>query len=145
MKKFILGFVAVLAVIAMLYFAYPFIRGFFGGAGGGPVSPENLNPAVKEYGSLQVMLDGKVKSLVDVEVDLGKINDASGPTGPMSFAVTDIHGTATFGKVPVGDYDIFFNTNHFPSGYDFPKPNRFSVSIEKDQNIIKRIDLAPKQ
>ncbi|MBI2055218.1 MAG: carboxypeptidase regulatory-like domain-containing protein [Candidatus Sungbacteria bacterium] len=142
MKKFILGFVAALIVTAIVYFAYPIIRGFF--SGGGPVSPENLKPGVKDYGSLRVEIFGRGNPLADVEVDLGEIG-SNGPTGPMSFAVTDSSGVASFEKVPIGNYDIFFNAYHFPSEYNLPQPDRVSVSIVKDQITQKRIDLAPKQ
>ncbi len=139
MKKFALGFISALAVIAVIFFVYLAIRSFSGG--GGPVSPENLKPGVKDYGTLRVEVFGKGNPLVDVEVDLGEIG-SSGPTGPMSFTVTDSAGLALFEKVPVGNYDIFFNTNHFPSGY--VPPQRVNVSIAKDQVLQKRIDLAQK-
>ncbi len=138
MKKFVLGFISALAVIAVLFLAYLALRGSF--SGGGPVSPENLKPGIKDYGSLRVEVFGKGSPLGDVEVDLGEIGP-SGPTGPMSFAVTDSSGVAVFEKVPVGNYDIFFNSNHFPSGY--VPPQRVSVNIAKDQVMQKRVDLAP--
>lgn len=140
MKKFVIGFVSALAVVAVLFFGYLALRSLSGG--GGPVSPENLKPGVKDYGSLRVEVFGGGRPLADVEIDLGEIG-SNGPTGPMSFAVTDPTGAASFEKVPVGSYDIFFNANHFPNGY-IP-PQRVSVSIAKDRVVQKRIDLTPKQ
>lgn len=140
MKKFTLGFVSAVVVAAVLFFAYLAIRSLSGG--GGPVSPENLKPGVKDYGSLRVEVFGRGNPLADVEVDLGEIG-SNGPTGPMSFTITDSSGVASFEKVPVGSYDIFFNSNHFPNGY--VPPQRVSISIAKDQIVQKRIDLAQKQ
>jgi hypothetical protein len=140
MKKFILGFISALVLVGLIYFAYPFIRSFFSGAS--PVSPESLNPSVKDYGSLRVEIFGKGNPLADVEVDLGKIG-SSGPTGPMSFLITDSSGLVVFKNVPVGSYNIFFNDYHFPNGYVMPR--YFLVNITKDQNTQERIDLAPKQ
>lgn len=140
MKKFVWGFVSALAVIAVLFVGYLAIRQF--SSSGGPVSPENLKPGVKDYGSLRVTVFGKGSPLSDVEVDLGEVG-SNGPTGPMSFVVTDSSGLASFPKVPVGNYDIFFNSYHFPGGYTAPQ--HVSVSIAKDQVVQQRIDLAPKQ
>ncbi len=140
MKKFILGFITALGLVALVYFSYPFIRGFFGG--GGPVSPENLNPKIKDYGSLRVEIFGKGNPLGDVEVDVGNI----GPKGPESFTtmVTDTKGIALFEKIPIGTYDIFFNGYHFPKGYEIPKERNY-ITIVKNQLAQKRIDLAPQQ
>lgn len=139
-KDVMLGFISALVIVAVLFFAYLAIRSL--SSGGGPVSPENLKPNVKDYGSLRVEIFGKGNPLADVEVDLGEIG-SNGPTGPMSFVVTDSGGLASFEKVPVGSYDIFLNSNHFPNGYALPQ--RVSISIAKDQIVQKRIDLAPKQ
>lgn len=139
MRRFIFGFISALVAVAVIFIAYLVIRSFFGS---GPVSPQNLKPGVKDYGTLRIEVFGKGNPLGDVEVDLGEVGP-NGPTGPMSFAVTDTNGLAVFEKVPVGDYDIFFNANHFPKGY--VAPPSVSVSIAKDQVAQKRIDLAPKQ
>ncbi len=140
MKKFIFGFISALVFIGVIYFGYLFIRGFF--SGGGPVSPENLNPAVQDYGSLRVEIFGKGNPLSDVEIDVGVI----GSQGPEAFTyvVTDANGVALFEKLPVGVYDIFFNGYRFPEGYEVPK-ERHSIRIAKDQLTQKRIDMAPKQ
>ncbi len=140
MKKFVLGFVSALVLAGLAYFAYPVISGFFGG--GGPVSPRNLKPGATDYGTLRVEVFGKGNPLPDVEVDLGEIGP-NGPAGPMSFMVTDDGGLALFENVPIGAYDVFFNTNHFPAGYAVPR--NVSVNVVKDQVAQKRIDLAPKQ
>ncbi len=139
MKKYILGFFTALVVVGLLFLSFIAIRSF---SGGGPVSPENLKPGVQDHGSLRVEIFGRGNPLADVEVDVGKIGP-NGPSGPMSFAITDSNGAASFENVPVGTYDIFFNTNHFPVGYAFPQ--RVSVSVVKDQIVQKRIDLAPKE
>lgn len=138
MKKYILGFISALVLIAIIFVVFLFIRG---SGDKGPVSPVDLKPEVTDYGILRVEVFGKGKPLADVEVDLGEIG-SSGPTGPMSFMVTDAGGLATFENVPVGSYDIFFNTNHFPAG--FAPPKSVAVNIVKDQVVQKRIDLAPK-
>ena len=139
MKKFILGFISGVIVVVIVFLIFLFIRGSFNGSG--PVNPESLNPNVKDYGSLRVEVFGKGNPLSNIEVDLGKVG-SGGPTGPMSFTVTDSNGIASFDKVPIGKYDIFFNTNHFSN--DYIPPQKTSVSIAKDQLTQKRIDLSPK-
>lgn len=139
MKNFILGFVAALISVALIYFGYPLVSGFFGGRM--PVSPEELNLGVKDYGTLRIEVFGKGQPIVGVAVDLGKIGP-KGPTGPMSELQTDERGVALFEKVPVGTYDIFWNSNDFPAG-EFSQPARIQVDILKSQIVAKRIDLTP--
>jgi hypothetical protein len=138
MKNIFIGFASALILIGVIYFAYGMLRG---ASNSGPVSPQNLKPGVNDYGTLQVAVFGKGAPLPDVEVDVGEVG-SNGPTGPMSYAVTDTSGTALFENVPVGTYDVFFNTNHFPAGY--MPPQRVPVSISQGQITQKRIDLAPK-
>ena len=136
MKKFIFGFIAALALVALIYFGYPLIRGFQGDSG--PVAPEQLNPDAKEFGELKVGVFSGSQPLAGVEVDLGKIGP-SGPVGAMSAVKTDSQGTALFQKVPVGAYDIFWNLNAFPGGYSVP--SNIPVEILKDKITEKRVEL----
>lgn len=140
MRKFILGFVSALLFVGIIYLTYPFVSGFIGGPK--LVSPENLNPSVKDYGSLRVEIYGKGNPLAGVEVDLGII----GPKGPelMTIVTTDDQGAALFEKVPTGTYDLFFNGFQFPEGYVIPR-ERYFAEIVKDQQTEKRIDLIPEQ
>ncbi len=137
MKKFIFGFGAALALIALIYFGYPFIRGFQGG--GGPVAPEQLNPGAKDFGVLKVIVFENNQPIAGVEVDLGKIGP-DGPVGPMSAIKTDSQGSALFEKVPVGAYDIFWNLNAFPDGY--MPPSNITVEILKDKTTEKKVELS---
>ncbi len=136
MKKFILGFISALALVAIIYFGYPFIRGF--GGGNGPVAPKDLNPGMTDFGILKVSVFANSQPMAGVEVDLGKIGP-NGPEGAMSAIKTNEQGVALFEKVPVGVYDIFWNLNSFPKGYD-PSKN-ISVEILKDKTLEKRIEL----
>jgi|SRR3989344_4937438 len=141
MKKFILGFISACVLVGLIYFGYPIIRGFFGGSGG-PVSPSELNPEVKDFGILRVEVFGKGQPIADVAVDLGKIGPR-GPEGAMSEVRTDVNGVALFENVPVGVYDIFWNLTAFPQEYN--QPATISVEIKKGQTTQKRINLTPKQ
>lgn len=137
MKRFIFGFAAALAVIAVLYFAYPIIRGFFGG-GGGPMIPSELMPGATVFGNLKVQIMGGGKPLPNVEVDLGQ------PGGRMSYALTDSDGIAFFLNVPVGGYNIFFNDLNYPK--EFARVSSLiPVEIAKDTTTEKKIELTPKQ
>lgn len=136
MKNFILGFVAALILAAIIYAAYPIIRGFFGG--GGPVAPSELMPGAKVFGNLKVQITGAGKPVPNLEVDLGQ------PGGRMSFAMTDTNGKAFFLNVPVGAYNIFFNDLNYPK-----ELTRISsvipVEIVKDETTEKNIELKLKQ
>lgn len=136
MKNFIFGFVAGLALVGIIYMAYPFIRGFW--AGGGPVSPSELMPGAKVFGNLKVQIAGAGKPLPNVEVDLGQ------PGGRMSFTATDADGVAFFINVPVGAYNIFFNDLNYPKGFARVS-SVIPVEIAKDQTTEKKIDLELKQ
>ncbi len=142
MKKFVLGFISAVVLLGLIFLGFLFVRGFFIGGSSGPVTSENLVKDAKDFGSLRIDIFGKGQPLADVEVDLGTIG-SGGPAGPMSAIVTDAGGTALFGKVPVGNFDVFFNNYHFPEGYNVPQ--RVSVEIVKGQMTQKRVDLAPKQ
>ena len=135
MKNLILGFISALVLVTILYFGYPIIRGFFDS---GPMAPELLNPAVKDFGKLRVEVFGKGKPLTGLEVDLGD------PGGRMSYAITDAGGAAVFEKVSVGTFSIFFNDLNYPKEFE-RVPSPVSVQILKDQTIQKRIELTPKQ
>ena len=135
MKRFIFGFAVALVAVAVVYFAYPIIRGFFGG-GGGPVVPSELMPGAKVFGNLQVQILGGGKPLQDVEVDLGQ------PGGRMSFVLTDSDGIAFFLNVPVGGYNIFFNDLNYPE--EFARVSSvIPVEIVKDVTTEKKIELTP--
>ena len=135
MKSFILGFIAALVLIGVIYFGYPFIRGFFGG---GPVSPSELMPGAKVFGNLKVQLTGAGKPLPNIEVDLGQ------PGGRMSFTTTDADGVAFFLNVPVGAYNIFFNDLNYPKEFERVS-SVIPVEIAKDKTTEKKIDLKLKQ
>lgn len=130
-----------LVLVGIVYVGSLLLHGFFGGPA--PVASNNLVPGAHDFGSLTVLIFGKGQPLSNVEVDIGTVGER-GPTGPMSYAVTDAHGAATFEKVPVGNFNIFFNTNHFPAAYQTPLQSALpSVHIVKDQPAETRIDLAP--
>lgn len=146
MKKFILGFITALVLVGLIYWAYPFVSGFWGGRG--PVPAEELKPGATDFGALKVTVLGKGSPIADVEVDLGTIQTGKGPTGPMAVATTNEQGVAMFEKVPVGVYDIFWNGStvprpHFPQAYKQPF-SRLSVEILKGQVTEKKIELEPK-
>ncbi len=135
MKKFILGFVVAAVLLGGGFFAYR----FFGGSG--PVSPEMLKPDVTDYGTLKVTVLGQGRApLPDVEVDLGTIGKR-GPEGPMAFARTNSEGVALFERVPVGGYDVFWNSYFFPEEYS--QPSRALVEITKDKTTEKVFELSP--
>ncbi len=136
MKKFILGFVSASVLIALTYFGYPYIRGFFGGSQ--PVSPQELKPGVTDFGALRVKILGAGKPLSDLEVDLGE------PGGTMSYMLTDKDGVAFFENVPVGQLQIFFNDLNFPKEY-VRVSSPVIVNIVKDKITEKEIKLTPKQ
>ena len=136
MKKFILGFIAALALVGLIYFGYPIIRGFFGTSA--PVVPGLLNPEAKDFGSLKVEVFGKGNPVAGLEVDLGQ------PGGRMTYTMTDADGTATFEGVSVGNYNIFFNDLNYPK--EFARiSSAIPVEIVKDKTTEKRIELAPRQ
>lgn len=139
MKKFILGGAGVVVVAGLLYFGWSFIGGLFGG--GQPVAPQALKPGATEFGTLKVSVFGRGSPLAGVEVDLGTVS-TRGPTGPMAAVKTDAQGAVTFENVPVGTYDIFWNSYAFPSGYN--QPSRAQITISKNQITTKRFDLAPR-
>lgn len=135
MNKFFLGFVSAIVLIGLIYLGYLVIPGFFSS---GLVSPEELDPNAKDFGTLRVEVFGDGNPLSQVEVDLGKIGPG-GPIGKMSAVKTDESGTAVFKKVPVGTYDVFWNTYAFPKEYS--QPESISIEIIKDEIVIKRFDL----
>ena len=138
MKKIIWITLAAIILAAAGFAVSLFLRG----SSGQPVSPEMLKPGVSDYGALKVTISGKGQPVNDVEVDLGTLG-SSGPTGPMAFKVTDESGMVLFDKVPVGDYNIFFNTNHYPQGFAwYGQP--VSVKINKEQITDKTIELKAK-
>ncbi len=132
MKKFFLGFITALVLVALVYFGQSFIRGFFGG--GGPIAPEQLNPEAKDFGALKVEIFGAGKPVKDLEVDLGE------PGGRMSYTMTDNNGVALFEKVSIGVYSIFFNDVNYPKEF-VRVSSPISVKILKDQTTEKRIEL----
>lgn len=138
MKKFIFGFIAGIAITLVVFFGFSLIQNM----GFKPVSPDQLNPEAKEWGALRLEVFGKGQPISGVEVDLGKIGP-NGPEGPMSAMETDANGVVLFEKIPVGTYDVFWNSNDFPQ--NFNQPGRILIEITKDQTTLKRIDFAPKQ
>ncbi len=143
MKKFILGFIAALVLVGVGFGIYKFLTGAVGPGSSGPVSPEALKPGVSEYGTLKIIVLGKDKlPLSGVEIDLGTVG-AQGPEGPMAFQRTGTDGVALFEKVPVGAYDVFWNSYFFPKEYD--QPPKISVEIKKGQTTERTIELKIKQ
>lgn len=138
MKKIIWILAAVIILAGASFAAFLFFRG----SSGQPVSPEMLKPGVTDYGTLKVLIKGKGQPLNDVEVDLGTIS-SGGPTGPMTFKITDESGLALFENVPVGNYNVFFNTNHYPADFA-PYSEQVSVKINQGQTTEKTIELKTK-
>ncbi|OGG49054.1 hypothetical protein A3G63_00570 [Candidatus Kaiserbacteria bacterium RIFCSPLOWO2_12_FULL_52_8] len=140
MKNSTIGFLVAVVLLGVALGIFKYAPSLFS-VGPAPVTSDNLIIGSTDFGSLTVLVYGKGQPLSDVEVDLGTVG-ANGPTGSMSYTVTDANGVATFSKVPVGSFDIFFNTNRFPTGYAVPPQSKLpSVQIIKDQQIQKRIDL----
>ncbi|HXK36680.1 MAG TPA: carboxypeptidase-like regulatory domain-containing protein [Candidatus Paceibacterota bacterium] len=125
-------------IAAALAAGFMFLRDPFGG--GGPVSPSALKPGATEFGTLRVTVLADSRPVADVEVDLGTIGP-SGPTGAMSAVQTDDDGVAIFEQVPVGTYDLFWNDNAFPEGYQ--QPPDISITIAKDRTTDRTVILTP--
>lgn len=139
MKKFILGFIAALVLMGAGFGIYKFITGTVGPGSGGPVAPEALKPGVLDYGVLKIRVLGSGGApLSNVEIDLGTIG-AKGPEGPMAFLRTDKNGVALFEKVPIGAYDVFWNSYFFPKEYE--QPPKIKIEIIKGQTTEKTIEL----
>ncbi|MBN2197692.1 hypothetical protein JW698_00620 [Candidatus Wolfebacteria bacterium] len=139
MKNFILGIIITLIVIALIYWSYPFIIGFW--SSDKLLLPSELNSEAVDFGMLKVEVFGKGEPLSGVEVDLGKIG-STGPIGPMSALKTDKNGIVLFESVPIGIYDLFWNNYAFPKEYIQPSP--MSIEISKDELTEERIELIPK-
>lgn len=137
MKKFILWFVGALVIVGLIYFGYPVIRGFLGN--NAPVTPNQLNPEAKDFGTLKVEVSGKGRLIAGLEVDLGQ------PGGRMTYTMTDVNGVAIFENVSVGTYRIFFNDYNYPKEEFVRVASEIPVVIIKDQIIVKKIELMPKQ
>jgi len=129
---------AAFLLAAAIAVGYTYLRGSFGDTG--PVSPSALKPGATEFGTLQVTVLAEGRPMADVEVDLGTVGP-SGPTGAMSTMKTDVNGVALFEQVPVGTYDVFWNTNAFPQGYEVQRD--ISVTITKDTTTRKTVTLVP--
>lgn len=137
-KNFTLGFIAALVFIGIIYWAYPLI---FGIKSNEIVPPDELKHGSTDIGTLKVEIFANGAPLSGVEVYLGTIGD-NGPVGPMSIVKTNEHGLALFEPVPAGTYDIFWNAETFPQGYN--QPPVMSVEIARDKVIEKVIELIPK-
>lgn len=77
--------------------------------------------------------------LSNIEVNVSQ-EPGQPPVGGTMF--TDETGTAVFHVRP-GSYFIFFNSNNFPSGFDYPAPT--PVRVEEGQSNFHVITLMPKQ
>ena len=108
-----------------------------------PVSPKDLKPGATEFGALKVQVTGAGKPLPGLEVDLGKIEPGTGPTGPMAVLQTDSNGFVTFEPVPVGGYDLFFNSSNFPQ--EFEQLSRVPADVSKDKVTSLKIELVKKK
>ena len=137
-KNFILGFLAALIFIGIIYWGYPLISGIKSNE----IVPSNeLKHGSTDIGTLKVEIFANGAPLSGVEVYLGTIGN-NGPVGPMSAVKTNEKGLALFEPVPAGTYDIFWNTKTFPQGYN--QPPVMSVEITRDKVIEKVIELIPK-
>jgi len=132
-KKALLAFL----IAAVVAFGITYLRGT---SGGGPVVPSALKPGATEFGSLRVTVLALGQPVEGVEVDVGTMT-SSGPTGAMTVATTGADGVALFEQVPVGTFDIFWNLNVFPKGYQ--QPSGFPVTIVKNQTTAKTVTLTP--
>lgn len=110
MKKFILGFVSALILVAVAYYGYPVVNGFIFGFSnqGKPLAPSELMPGATAFGNLKIEVTSGGRAVTNLEVDLGQ------PGGRMSYTITDSYGIALFEKVSVGTYNVFFNDINFP-------------------------------
>ncbi len=137
-KNFVLGFLAALIFIGVIYFAYPLISGFRGIT---VVPPNELKRGSTDIGTLKIYVFAEGTPLSGVEVNLGTIGP-NGPVGPMSVVETDEQGLALFEPVPAGVYDVFWNNNNFP--FQYKQPPVMSIEIARDKVIEKTIELVQK-
>ncbi len=118
MRKFILGFIAALALIGIGYGVYYF-----------------LTP--RDFGDLKVTATSNGKPVAGLEIDVDK------KPGPPKYRIdTDENGIALFEKLPVGAYAVFFNDASFPSDrLEKPEGGIIWVDVAKDQMTETKINL----
>ena len=145
MKKLILGFVVVLAVIVAGYIAFKFLFT----SGGIPIGErtavkcstasntcEQFTPT-KDGGSLKItILSYTGIAAKDLEVDLGTKPGAA----EYYMKYTDKNGIAEFDGILPGSYIVYFNGTTFIKDYGSPTTTE-RVEINKNQTAEKTIIL----
>lgn len=118
MKNYILGFISALILVALAYGGYRLYPGLQRAKVLNELeSPcAILNPSAGEFGQVRVALSAGSTPIQGVEVDLARIPGAEdycdAQTGP--------DGVAVFERVPIGQYNIYFNAGNFPRQYGEP-------------------------
>lgn len=156
MKNFILGFIAALVLVGLIYEFPSFLHGFEKEKTGLLYSEDVkkakeavLCDAVKhscsyfdkvdDSGSIKIVISAGENPVKGLEVDV-----APRPGSQQYYVkLTDNSGVATFENIPSGEYAIYFNGVNFPKEYgDSPT---VPVEITKGQTIERAIDLTQRR